>query len=98
MLWRHVLFSFAYFFSLYTSFAKCSLKYSHFYCTVLRSSLKHIPNNRHAILLHSGRKEILKGLGIKKKNDYPAEAVRQTGIDTGMQNTQKDFQELKGQL
>ena len=27
-----------------------------------------------------GRKEILKGLGINKKNDYSAIAVRQTGI------------------
>lgn len=42
-----------------------------------------------------GRKEILKGLGINKKNDYPAEAVRQTGIPTGMQNAQKDFQDIK---
>lgn len=41
------------------------------------------------------RKEILKGLGINKKNDYPAEAVSQTGIPTGMQNTQKDFQDIK---
>lgn len=57
-----------------------------------------IPNKRHTVLLYSGRKEILKGLGINKKNDYPAEAVRQTGIDTGMQNHPKDFQESKGQL
>lgn len=75
-----------------------NLKYSHCYRTVLQLSLKHIANNRHTVLLCSGRKEILKGLGINKKNDYPAEAVRQTGIDIGMQNTQKDFQESKEQL
>lgn len=77
---------------------KSRLKHSHFYCTVLQSSLRYTPNNRHTVLLYSGRKEILKGLGINKKNDYQAEAVRQTGIDTGMHNTQKDFQESKGQL
>ena len=77
---------------------KSRLKYSHFYCTFLQFALKYTANNRHTVLLYSGRKEILKGLEIKKKNDYPAEAVRQTGIDIGMQNTQKDFQESKGQL
>lgn len=77
---------------------KSSLKYSHFYCTFLQLALKNTAKNRHTVQLYSGRKEILKGLEINKKNDYPAEAVRQTGIDIGMQNTQKDFQESKGQL
>lgn len=52
-------------------------------------------NNRSTVQLDMGRKEILKGLGINKKNDYPAEAVRQTGIHIGMQNTRKDFQDIK---
>lgn len=77
---------------------KSRLKYSQFYSIALQPPLKRITNNRHTILLHSGRKEILKGLEINKKNDYPAKAVRQTGIDIGMQNTPKDFRESKGQL